>query len=187
MSRRRARQLVKAPSLDRRTLLRGLGGIAVGLPILECMLDGSGTRLARAQAGMPLRYGVVFAGQAIGGDGWAKNQQRIAGENSTEEGHFIAPVDAGRDYTITTPLQPLEALRDDFLILSDMGIPFNKNSAEGADVPEGGAYRDFHGGGCSPLISGTRSTSASFTANGITLQGHSFGWSHMTESGTVNP
>ena len=35
-------------------------------------------------------------------------------------------------------------------------------------VPSAGAYRDFHGGGCSPLLSGTRSTSPEYVCNGIT-------------------
>jgi hypothetical protein len=49
-----------------------------------------------------------------------------------------------------------------------MRIPYNENSTEGADVPSGGAFRDFHGGGASPLLSGTRSVEANFTARGVT-------------------
>ncbi|HSP18207.1 MAG TPA: hypothetical protein VLQ79_01735 [Myxococcaceae bacterium] len=52
--------------LSRRTLLRGAGGVAVGLPLLEAMLDG---RPARAQTAAPRRYLVVFDGQSLGGDG----------------------------------------------------------------------------------------------------------------------
>ncbi len=160
---------VKAPRLQRRTLLRGLGGIALGLPVLECMLDRSGVRLAGAQAsGMPLRYGIVFAGQSLGGDGWAKDANRVAGENFTEAGHFIAPGQFGSGYDITTPLEPLAQLTDDFSLLSNMSIPYNANSAEGDAVPAGGAYRDFHGGGKSPLLCGVRSTSPDFRAGGIT-------------------
>ncbi len=59
--------------LDRRTLLRGIGGAAIGLPLLECMLD----KKAFAQSVIPRRYGIVFAGQSIGGDGWAKDAQQI--------------------------------------------------------------------------------------------------------------
>jgi hypothetical protein len=62
----------------------------------------------------------------------------------------------------------VEHLRDHFSLVSGMRIPYDVNSAEAADVPPGGAYRDFHGGGASPLLSGTRSTQASFTANGPT-------------------
>lgn len=158
--------------LNRRTWLRGLGGIALGLPLLECMLDRNGLRLlgsARAQdTGLPRRYGIVFAGQAIGGDEWEKNAQRIAGEYYEEGGHFIAPASFGADYALTTPLTPLDALKGDFSIISQLGIPYDKTSADASAVPPGGAYRDFHGGAASPLLSAVRSDSASFRANGIT-------------------
>ena len=150
--------------LNRRTLLRGIGGAAIGLPLLECMLD----RKAFAQSVIPRRYGIVFAGHSIGGDGWAKDAQQIAGRRFTETGHFIAPLTFGRNYAITTPLQPLMTMKDDYSIVSNLAIPFSMTSTEGVDVPPGGAYRDFHGGGASPLLSGMRSTEARFTAEGIT-------------------
>jgi hypothetical protein len=60
-------------SLRRRTVLVGLGGAVVGLPLLECMLDRRGT--ARAQsATIPPRYAIVFAGQSLGGDGWERDR-----------------------------------------------------------------------------------------------------------------
>ena len=65
--------------LDRRTVLRGLGGVAVGLPVLECMLNSNGTALAQATA-LPKRYAVVFTGQALGGDDWADNTSNVAGK-----------------------------------------------------------------------------------------------------------
>lgn len=152
--------------LHRRTFLRGAGGVAIGLPVLECMLDSNGVAYAGGGA-IPKRYAIVFAGQALGGDGYAKNANRVAGMSFTEEGHFIAPPETGSGYTITTPLQPVADLVNDFSIVSNMRIPWNAASTDGAAVPPGGAYRDFHGGGCSPLLSGTRSTVANFTANGI--------------------
>lgn len=155
--------------LPRRALLRGLGGVALGLPLLECMVDRRGMGRALAQTGgVPQRYGIVFAGQAIGGDGFPKDQQRIAGEVYTEAGHFIVPPEVGAGYTVTTPLEPLRDLVDDFTLISNLAIPYDRNSAEPDAVPPGGAYRDFHGGGCSPLISGVRSTSPDFRAGGIT-------------------
>lgn len=153
--------------LHRRTFLRGAGGLAVGLPVLECMLNSNGTAYAGGGS-IPSRYAIVFAGQALGGDNYAKNENRVAGMSFTEEGHFIAPPETGPNYTVTTPLQPVADLVGDFSICSNMRIPWNPSSSDGADVPAGGAYRDFHGGGCSPLISGTRSTAPNFTANGIT-------------------
>ena len=153
-----------AMKINRRTVLRGLAGTAVALPFLECMLPSGQTD---AQ-GLPRRYAILFAGQALGGDSWAKNASRINGQNISEGGHYIADTDYGRGYALTTPLLPLQGMQDDFSMVSNMAIPFNRNSTDGNAVPSGGAYRDFHGGGCSPLLSGTRSTSASFVCNGIT-------------------
>ncbi len=153
--------------MDRRTFLRGAAGVSVALPVLECMLDNHGVALAKG-GDNPCRYAIVFAGQALGGDNWAKNGQRIAGETYEEEGHFIAPAQTGSNYELTTPLMPVADLRDDFSVVSNMSIPWNASSTDGAAVPAGGAYRDFHGGGCSPLLSGTRSDQASFRCNGIT-------------------
>jgi hypothetical protein len=160
---------VKKVILSRRTLLRGLGGVAVGLPVLECMLNGNGTAYAQS-TGLPKRYCIVFAGQTLGGDGWEENKSQVAGTRKTEGGHFIADTAAGAGYKVTTPLQPLEklGLMGDFSMVSNLKIPWNPNSVEGADVPAAGAFRDFHGGGAGPLLCGTRSTSASFRAASIT-------------------
>ena len=157
--------------LSRRTLLRGIGGVVVGLPILECMLGPHGEQLAEASTtGLPQRYALLFAGQAMGGDNYAKDSSRIAGANIQEEGHFIAPAAVGAGYGITTPLVPLQdlGLVDDVSVVTNMAIPYNTNDPAGAAVPAGGAFRDFHGGGASPLLSGTRSTSSGFVCNGPT-------------------
>lgn len=154
--------------LHRRTVLRGLGGAAVGLPVLECMLNSHGTAFAQAAEPLPKRYAIVFAGQPLGGDDYPKDQQRINGQNLTQSGHHITPPEAGSGYTITTPLRPLRDLQNEFTLVSGMRIPYNTTSAAPADVPPGGAFRDFHGGGSSPLLSGVRSLSSTFSAQGIT-------------------
>ncbi|HMJ14593.1 MAG TPA: hypothetical protein VK524_24450, partial [Polyangiaceae bacterium] len=110
-------------SMKRRTFLAGLGGALVGLPVLECMLDSRGTALAQSGTGLPKRYAIVFAGQALGGDGWPKDRFMIAGTRKTEAGHFIAPAQAGAGYTLTTPLTPLRDYVADFSIVSGMRIP----------------------------------------------------------------
>lgn len=153
--------------IDRRTLLRGIGGAAVSLPLLECMLDDGGTALAQGDP-VPRRYGIVFAGQALGGDDYAHDSSRINGQTMQRQGDYIVPLQSGAGYELTTPLRPLSSLQDDFSIVSGMRIPYNDASTDGADVPAGGAYRDFHGGGCSPLLCGTRSTSSNFTARSAT-------------------
>ena len=52
------------PKLPRRTILKGLGGVTVGLPLLEEMLPG-GTRAAPAAAAVPVRAFNVFFGLGI--------------------------------------------------------------------------------------------------------------------------
>src|SRR5262245_16166008 len=105
-----------AMRLDRRTVLRGIGGAVVGLPLLECMLN----RVAWAQVAPPRRYALLFAGMALGGDDWAEDTYNLSGQFRTEGGHFIAPAQVGRSYTTTTPLRPLEdgGLRNDFSIVT---------------------------------------------------------------------
>jgi hypothetical protein len=153
-----------AMKLKRRAILRGMAGAAVSLPLLECMLP---ARQTSAQSA-PRRYAILFAGQALGGDNYAKDRSRVGGENITEGGHYIADTTYGRGYSLTTPLLPLASMQNDFTMISNLAIPFNAGSTDGSAVPPGGAYRDFHGGGSSPLLSGTRSTSPEYVCNGIT-------------------
>jgi len=153
-----------AMKINRRAILKGIAGAAVSLPLLECMLP---ARSSTAQ-GSPARYAVLFAGQALGCDNYAKNESRIDGQTVTEGGHYIADTSYGRGFALTTPLLPLQGMENDFTMVSNLAIPFNASSSDGSAVPTAGAYRDFHGGGCSPLLSGTRSTSAEYVCNGIT-------------------
>ncbi len=155
--------------LPRRTVLRALGGIGVSLPVLECMLDSHGEALAQA-GGLPKRYAIVFAGQALGGDGWEEDHSQVRGERITENGHFIVPPETGATYSVTTPLQALAELDllGDVNLVSGLAIPFNQSSVEASEVPAGGAFRDFHGGGAGPLLCGTRSQSPSFTCRSAT-------------------
>jgi hypothetical protein len=92
----------------------------------------------------------------------------VDGSSTTDAGQFVVPTTTGSGYEITSPLQPLAEMRSEFSIVSGMRIPYSTTSSDASAVPAGGAYRDFHGGGCSPLLSGTRSTEANFRCNGIT-------------------
>jgi len=153
-----------AMKIDRRAVLKGMAGATVSLPLLECMLS---AKRSAAQT-PPARYAILFAGQALGGDNYAKNESRVDGQNVTEGGHFIADTTYGRGFALTTPLLPLQGMQNDFTMVSNLAIPFNAAATAPEGVPPGGAYRDFHGGGCSPLLSGTRSTSPEYVCNGIT-------------------
>ena len=160
---------MKKIRLSRRTILRGIGGVAVGLPVLECMLDGNGEALAQSVP-LPKRYAIVFAGQALGGDEWADNTSIVAGKRSTDTAAFIVPPETGTGYTVTLPLKPLvdKNLMGDFSLVSGLRIPFSASSVDASGVPAAGAFRDFHGGGAGPLLCGTRSQSASFTCRSAT-------------------
>jgi hypothetical protein len=155
---------MKSVRLQRRSLLRGAAGAVVALPLLECMLP---QRSAAQAQSAPKRYAILFAGQALGGDEYAKDAQRVNGQTLMQAGHHIVPATEGEGYELTTPLRPLAALREDFSLISGLSIPYSTTSTEPSEVPPGGAFRDFHGGGASPLLSGVRSTSSSFTAAGI--------------------
>ena len=76
-------------------MLLGAGGVAVGLPMLESMLERGGER-GRARADVaPTRYALFFAGQALGGDGWAPDENEVGGRRYTEHGHYIVPDTVG--------------------------------------------------------------------------------------------
>lgn len=63
--------------ITRRTVLRGmLGGaaVSVGLPLLDCFLDGNGAALAQG-APLPLRFGTWFWGCGMNPDRWVPERE----------------------------------------------------------------------------------------------------------------
>lgn len=152
-------------TMSRRTFLTAAGGVAVGLPVLECMLNGHGTAFAQTMSSVPKRYALVFAGQSLGGDGVPKNTSRVNGQNITATGHFITPLTTGANYALTTPLLPLAQLQGDVSVVTSLRIPYAAPGS-GGQVPAGGCFNGFHGGVVSPLVSGMRSTSSSYTSRG---------------------
>ena len=82
--------------LDRRTVLRGLGGVAVGLPVLECMLNSNGDALAQAAAAAQALRALcsrVKRWAAMTGPTTARSS---LGKRSTDASAFIAPPETGR-------------------------------------------------------------------------------------------
>jgi len=96
--------------LDRRTLLRGAGGAAVALPVLDAMLTAGG-RLPRAHAANglpPRRLVVVFTGEGFPMDQW----RPIAGTGPS-------------DFKLSTLLAPLEAWKRQSLFIE--GVPMTSS------------------------------------------------------------
>src|SRR5690242_16397048 len=84
-----------AMKLHRRTLLRGMfqGSAAVmGVPFLDCFLDGKGRALAATGQHLPTRFSTFFFGLGLTTKLWV-------------------PEKAGLDYDITTQLKPLEPFK----------------------------------------------------------------------------
>ncbi|NUP04695.1 MAG: DUF1552 domain-containing protein [Polyangiaceae bacterium] len=126
--------------INRRHLLRGAGGLCLGLPLLEAMFDHK-TALAGAP---PLRYIVVFGGVSI---------------SSEQGGNFVVPDSAGPlTAPLKTALAPLEPFKSELSIVSGLSIPAGNGAGS---IPAGGRYgrASFHDESVGPLLSGMRSPS----------------------------
>ncbi|HEY0715863.1 MAG TPA: DUF1552 domain-containing protein [Polyangia bacterium] len=128
-------------ALNRRTFLRGVGGVGVALPFLEAMLG----RKAYAQTA-PKRFVVCFAGMSLGRDNTGKLTD-------------IVPDGSGANFTLKPPMMPLMPLKDDITIVSGLRIPI--------DGP-GGRLAGFHKSSISALLSGTRPVDIGPNCNGAT-------------------
>lgn len=125
--------------MSRRALLRGLGGVAVSLPLLEIMLE---TAPALAQT-PPLRYLVLFGGQSMGSDDDAVH-------------NLFVPDTVGPNYDLKLATQPFADfnVQTEITIVSNLDIP----AAMGGAIPAGGRADDFHINNMGPLLTGVRST-----------------------------
>lgn len=122
--------------LPRRSFLRGLGGVAVGLPMLEIMAPPT----VRAGGTSPApRYVYAFGGCSLG-------------LNNTER---VTPIDEGEGYTLGRAFAPLADLgvQDVVSVASGLLIPWD----EGSGIPPGGRRVGFHASSPCPLTSGVRS------------------------------
>jgi hypothetical protein len=127
---------MKKLQLSRRDVLRGAFGTAIGLPLLECMLDVNGVAYANGSP-LPCRY---FLAQC---------PTSLVTSGSRVEG--MTPTRAGRNYDVRPVLQPLatRGVVDDVSVISGLFIaPLN--------VP-GGYNKDHHGQAPFSVLSGMRS------------------------------
>lgn len=124
-------------ALSRRALLRGFGGVAVGLPALELM--GFGGRAHGQSASPPNRFLVAYGGISTG-----------LGSDQ------VVPDTVGRNYDVKRGLKALTDLgiRDDVSIVSGLHIPWAE--AVNATPPPGGRNRFFHGNTVGAMLAGTR-------------------------------
>jgi len=141
---------MKIRPLHRRTFLRGIGGVTVGLPLLDIMLNEHGDALAFGGA-VPRRFFVGFHGQAMGGDGDPLR-------------NMYAPDAFGPGYDLkkaTMPLAAYDNIKDEISIISNLRIPYN-NSGPGSWNTE------FHLGALPPLLCGVSNPDDSSYCRGVT-------------------
>ncbi len=126
--------------LDRRTLLRGMGGIALGLPALEAMGLGG-----KAEAATATRFVLSYGGLSL-----------TRGSLNADE---LVPTVVGRNYDVRRALQPVAdlGLRDDVSVVSGLLLPWSRSDTE--PVPPGGRSRFFHFNTVGPQTSGATGTS----------------------------
>jgi hypothetical protein len=144
---------MKKLALGRRTFLRGVGSVALGLPMLEAMVD---ARPAHAQGtGGVKRYVVMTSGQSKGQDG------------NTEE--FFAPsaVGALKGQAMRPALAGLTDLLDDFSVVSGLQIPSRGLDGYTA-LPTAGKIEATHDQTLSPLLAGKAASGGTYGANGPT-------------------
>ncbi len=134
----------------RRAVLRGLGGIAVGLPCLELFLP----RHASA-APAPLRYVVMFAGSSLGMSGMDSVVPAATGPLAGNLSRGLAPL---ADFGVEDVCSYVSNLKIDY-------------GADGS-IPAGGRAVPWHASSTCPLLCGVRSASAGNEA----LQGETSDW-----------
>jgi len=170
-------------TIDRRTFLRGVAGgaaISVGLPLLDCFLNDSGTALAQGGP-LPVRFGTWFWGCGMNPQRWI-------------------PTTVGRDYDLPPELASLADVKQYVNVLSGMntildgrpnyphqtGIMTNiTGTVPGADGEVSGTSLDV-------LISraiggGTRFRSIEMAATGRPTQTYSFESAGVANPSAVSP
>ena len=83
----------------RRMILRGLGGIAIGLPLFDCLLNGNGDAFAD-DTELPTRFGLWFWGNGVRLANWLPTSQVTprgsASRRRAAPWYSTAPAPAGR-------------------------------------------------------------------------------------------
>jgi len=101
---------VKRLHLNRRALLRGAGGIAIGLPFLEAM---QARQAGAAAAGPVKRLVIMFS------------------PNATNDPAAFMPATTGPDFVLPKETAPLEALHKQLLVISGVNMESAKKDSSG--------------------------------------------------------
>lgn len=111
----------RVPTLNRRTFLRGVGGLALGLPLLDIM------RPANASTSLlPARYLLGFGGFSLSTD-------------RSPEPSTLLPTGFGVGYALHPSALSLLDLQDEITWVSGLSIP---RAEPGGDAPLGGRLRN---------------------------------------------
>src|SRR5512147_620882 len=97
--------------LPRRAFLKGVAGVTVGLPLLDCMIPAL-TAQSKTVAKPQFRAAFVYTPHGVILDKWV-------------------PKTAGTDYEITPILTPLSAFRNRFTVLSNLAENKGKQAGSG--------------------------------------------------------
>lgn len=90
---------MSAHSISRRTLLRG-AGVGLGLPLLEAMIPSSALAFSRMPRS-PVRMAMLYMPNGVNTSSWT-------------------PQGEGRDFQLSPTLQPLQDLKNDVVVLSNL-------------------------------------------------------------------
>ncbi len=137
--------------INRRSMLGGIGGVALALPFLEAMIDST----PAAAAELPTRYLVAFAGSSLG--------RKVKYSDPDSQDLFV-PNKFGADYDLPFALEPLEPVKDRVSVVSNLNIPWGPNGS----VPAGGRVKSWHHATLGPIVSGVRSVNDSGESRGVT-------------------
>ena len=138
---------MKKLSLHRRAVLRGIGGTALSLPLLECMIGKKLGAQTVAADEVPF-YITAFCGVSTG-FGALKDEGL---ENTID---LLGPDIYGKAYDIKRGLKALDDygdLKSDISIISNLKLPWQE--ALGKPVPAGGRVRNWHSSTIAPLTTG---------------------------------
>ena len=116
--------------MNRRHCLRGLYGAVVGLPLLECMLNGNGVALAQGMA-LPKYFVATFGGVATNQDGRDPVRDNLCVPMNASQNVLY-----GENYSIAGSggLVPFEefSVKNDISVISNSYIPWGPSATNGA-------------------------------------------------------